>query len=142
MVTIPLPFFLRGRIKIPVFTIVYSALLFAVDRSFYTALTLLAAAIHELGHLSAARLLGIGTEQITIYPFGADIRLSAGLRSYRADFFISSAGIVANCIVGILCYAFFCHNIYLNYFSLCNFLLAGINLFPLPSLTAVELYAR
>lgn len=33
---------------------------------------------------------------MTLYPFGADIRLDSPLRSYRKDFFISSAGIAVN----------------------------------------------
>jgi len=130
VVTIPLPFFFRDRIKIPLFTIVYTAILFATDLSFYTVLTVLAAGIHEAGHIITARLCGVRIEQITIYPFGADIRLAEGIHSYRTDFFIASAGAVANFAAGTVFYGFFRHNIYLNFFALCNFLLAAVNLLP------------
>lgn len=71
-------------------------MLFLYDRSFLTAITFACAGAHELGHMAAARLCGVGITGMTLYPFGADIRLDSPLRSYRKDFFISSAGIAVN----------------------------------------------
>lgn len=91
----------RKKIKIKIsFTgALFFSLLILGDRSVFTVITLASALAHELGHIVAARLSGADISEITIYPFGADIRLCSDLRSYRKDFFISSAGILVNLLL-------------------------------------------
>ena len=84
------------KITIPLPSVLFYILLFLCDRSVLTAMTFACAGIHELGHMAAAHLCGVGITGMTLYPFGADIRLDSPLRSYRKDLFISSAGIAVN----------------------------------------------
>lgn len=82
----------KTKITLPLPSVLFYILLFLYDRSFLTAITFACAGAHELGHMAAARLCGVGITGMTLYPFGADIRLDSPLRSYRKDFFISSGG--------------------------------------------------
>lgn len=86
----------KTKITLPLPSVLFYILLFLYDRSVLTAITFACAGAHELGHMAAARLCGVGITGMTLYPFGADIRLDSPLRSYRKDFFISSAGIAVN----------------------------------------------
>ena len=92
-------------------------------------LTVISALFHEIGHYGAACALGVRVEQITVYPFGADMRLSPGLRSYRVDLLIAAAGAAVNLLLAGVGY-------WLKNGSLiaCNLLLAGVNLLPIKGL--------
>ena len=57
---------------------------------------LLAAALHECGHLIALRLLGGRVRRIAIYPFGGEIQTDGKLFSYPQSMFLSFAGIAVN----------------------------------------------
>ncbi len=84
------------RIRIPFLSILFYAFLIVYDKSVFTLITLGAALLHELGHMAAAGLCGIGITEITVYPFGADMKLCNPLRSYRKDILISAAGVTLN----------------------------------------------
>ena len=128
--TIPLPEIFLGRVKISLLTVAALAALIAFDTSVYTLLTLTAAALHEAGHIFAAFFLHAGIEQITVYPFGADIRLDSRIRSHRTDFIISGAGAVANLAVGLPLVLAKTGGICGMYFGVCNLSLAAMNLLP------------
>ena len=105
----------------------FSAAIFLVMPAKNALLSLLAAALHEAGHLAAALAAGMHCKKLTIYPFGADIRL-AGLSSYRTDRLIALAGPLANLLF------FFCFLSLCPFFSAANLVLAALNLLPIASL--------
>ena len=52
--------------------------------------------LHELGHALAARYYGIGTDNITLYPFGGIASITGNPRSARQEFVIAIAGPAVN----------------------------------------------
>ncbi len=93
-------------------------------------ITLFCALLHELGHYFAARICRATPTRIVIYPFGADIALPSGLRSYKSDIFIALSGPTLNLILLVL-------GIILSlgeFFCACNLALAFINLLPIRGL--------
>jgi Zn-dependent protease len=61
-------------------------------------LSLLASLFHEIGHLLVMAREGVRPEEITVYPFGFDIRTAPHVTSYRSDLFICAAGAAANAL--------------------------------------------
>ena len=95
-------------------------------------LTLGSALLHEIGHLTAARLTHVPIAAVTVYPFGADIRLAPGLRSYRTDALIALAGAAANLLLaGVGALIGGAAGLFL---TPCNLTLAGLNLLPIDGL--------
>ncbi len=64
----------------------------AADRSGTVALTLLAALLHECGHLTAARLLGIPPKSLRIDFLGARMDVSGCMLSYGSEWLLCAAG--------------------------------------------------
>lgn len=94
---------MRRQIRIdPAFAIALIYLLL-FEHSVWGLLSLLAAALHEIGHLSAACLLHIRPAQITVGALGARIGFSQRLLSYRDEFLIAAAGPAVNLICLPLC---------------------------------------
>lgn len=106
------------------------------DFSIYTLLTLIAAALHEAGHIIAALICGSKIQSISIYPLGADIRMSQA-NSYFSEMIIIGAGIVSNLIFFLISIIFFNTNT-ADYFAICNISLAIINALPIKSLDGGE----
>lgn len=88
-----------------------------------------AALIHEAGHLFVIRLCGVTVTQITLYPFGADIRREGKLTSYFTDLLICGAGIAANLTAAAVCLPFL-RQAGVMRFLLANLSLAVLNLMP------------
>ncbi len=118
----------RGcEVRISIFAPVAAVLIMTADFSEYTALVLLAAVLHEAAHLIAMFIFGQGIERVSVYPFGADIKVS-GMMGYREDFAVSSSGVAINFIL----FAVFCgaSDTRLKFFAVCNLALAVVNLIP------------
>ena len=107
----------RTKITFPTVSVCALALWLAVEPDGATLLTLLAALLHEAGHLITARALGIGVAEITLLPLGADIRFSR-LPTYRE---------------ALLLLPLTAHSA-ARYFVCSSLALAAINLLPIRSL--------
>lgn len=129
MIEIP---FAAFRLKMSVFTIAAVAAFAFSDLSLYPVLIVLAAACHELGHIIAAKLCGRKIEILTIYPFGADMRISGGVMPYKTELIVSSAGIIVNLLLCTLFLPFASE--YTGFFALSNLALAMLNLIPVKGL--------
>lgn len=115
-----------------------------IERSVFGLLSLLAAALHELGHLGAARLLRVRPAQLTIGTLGARIGFGARLLSYREEALIAAAGPAINLLCTGVC-VWRLHFLSLStavrsregeqllFFAAASILLAAINLLPLRS---------
>ena len=128
----------RIKVHLSIPSAVFIALMIACDRSGSALITLAAAVLHELGHISAAALCGVAIDSLTLYPFGADIGLVPSLRSYGKDIIIASAGAAAN-FIAALASLFVGGGEEVSFFIVCNLTLAGINLLPVKSLDGGEL---
>lgn len=69
--------------------------LFLLNGFLSTVVMLLAAAVHELGHIAAAMLCGVGVERFDLELWGGRM-FYGGMNSYKKELFISLGGIVAN----------------------------------------------
>lgn len=63
------------------------------------ALVLLSVTLHELGHIGAAALFGIGTTGLTLYPIGGIARLTREARTSLEELVVALAGPAVNVIL-------------------------------------------
>jgi len=96
----------------------------------YTFICIFAAALHELGHLIAAYLLGIKISEFTFGVLGARMRISEGLHSYKKEMLLSLAGPLSNFIFAFLACVFF-DGVFVDIFIAFSIFLAILNLFPI-----------
>ena len=84
-----------GAILLPVFAVIAGegGLLFAA---------VLSLAVHEGAHLIAARNLGLSAARVTLYPFGAVMRLDALLSNGRGEWIVAAAGPLGSLIFAAL----------------------------------------
>ena len=118
------------KLIIPLPTVIFFVILLTIYRDYFTVLTLLSALMHELGHLFCIRLLDLDIEKITVFPFGADIRLAPSLRSYKTELSVSLSGPVVNLFICII----FLRVVFIPEIAVINLVLAGMNLFPVNGL--------
>jgi stage IV sporulation protein FB len=97
---------------------------------------LLAAVMHELGHLTVMYLCGIEAEQVTFYPFGLDIRADKYSRTYGQEVIIRLAGVIANFVCAACSFVIYLYvnNIYVSFFMVVNVILLIVNIIPIKSL--------
>ncbi len=69
------------------------------DRADILALYFLSAVFHELGHLAAAKWLGIGVREISFDYSGVRICTDGAICSYRNEFLLALSGPLANFLV-------------------------------------------
>lgn len=103
------------------------------DRSGIGVATLLAAALHECGHLAAAKWMRIPLLEFRLSGLGARLKTGARLFSYGEEFLLAAAGPLTSLIASIAvaplwsCAAFF------RLFSCASLLLGILNLLPIRS---------
>lgn len=92
--------FLSGRLEVtPGFAALLSASAY-FESLRLTGAFLLAAAIHELGHLLALRFMGAVPERLTLSACGAELTVRSGL-SFRRELLLCLAGPAANLLTGM-----------------------------------------
>lgn len=93
-------------------------------------LVALSALCHELGHLTALRLVGARVERIRLTAFGAEIRADTRCLSYGREIVCTLAGPVVNLILALVL-----ARVAGDYLMAgANLFLGVFNLLPLPSL--------
>lgn len=85
----------------PAAAVVLIAWLF-MDRSWLCISALLAACVHELGHLSAARCLHIPIRTLRLHLLGAGLTLGGAPLSYGAEFLLCVAGPLSSLLLAAL----------------------------------------
>jgi len=91
------------RISISPSTFVFFALLLLKSKNLLPLIPFLSALLHELGHITAMCIFSQKIHSVTILPFGLDIKKKPCISSYRADIFVSLAGIAVNLLMLLLC---------------------------------------
>lgn len=66
--------------------------------------------LHELGHALTARKFGIGTQDITLYPFGGIALLNREAPPF-AELFIAIAGPLVNLLIATLLFSFLAQDV-------------------------------
>lgn len=97
---------------------------------------LLAAACHELGHLSALRLAGARVERLRLNAFGAEIRADTRRLSYPREIACTLAGPAVNLALALLLARLTGH------FTAAgsNLVLGCFNLLPIPALDGGRMF--
>ena len=98
--------------------------------------SILSAFWHELGHISAMYLLGIGIDKISLRAFGVDMVIKEKHLSKLKQAFISLSGAFFN-VIAIIFLSLLAKNYdckILNHLIMCNLVLAVFNLLPIPIL--------
>lgn len=130
---------LKIRLRISIFGILLLLILLFGDNSEYTVIALTAAAVHELGHIIAARLLGLKFGSLSVGLFGARLGLTATPCSYRKELLLCAFGPLFNIVSGgAALYIFYAYGrrgdmIYVLFFAVASFFLAALNLLPIKS---------
>lgn len=131
----------RGRLKfkINIISAIFFALMLFFERSHYAAIALLAAAIHECGHLFMAKALRIPFSLFELDMLGASLRLGSRLCSYGDEFLLASAGPLMNIFSSLALFPLVTHaenpalREYLSFFIFASLALACLNLLPIKS---------
>ena len=106
-------------------------LIFAFDKTYIAALTLLCALIHELGHILGLLLL---RKQFRFFGVCSGFRLSIrSSLSYKEELTVALFGPLINIVLFLILYPFFNSSEYLNFFALINLFTAISNLIPIES---------
>lgn len=114
------------------FLAVFTAFLLC-DTSNTAVYWILAAAVHETGHILVMHAYGAAPVQMKFTPFGIDIIKPPQLcRGYGRDALISLAGPGANFVCALMCYLF--NNKIYSSFFFANLVLAVFNLLPIEPL--------
>lgn len=111
-------------------TVIFLIILSISGAGYEGIITLFCALMHELGHYLAAFACHAVPTKIVVYPFGADMVLPDGLRSYRSDIFIALLGPAINIILFVIGLVLPLS----DFFCACNLVLAFINLMPVKGL--------
>lgn len=93
---------------------------------------LLAAALHELGHILVAKILKTDLGELKLGIFGASLSIESSMTSYKNEMAIAFGGPLANLLCALLTSRFYsAENVFLQGFFICSIFLAALNLLPI-----------
>lgn len=119
------------KIKISFFCIIMTASLF-LTHSYISLASLLAAALHELGHIICAKLCSIPLQELKLGIFGASLTPKGIICSYKKEILLAASGPAFNIFSAIALFLFF--NTLGNFgefFMLSSLFLGFLNLLPI-----------
>lgn len=120
---------LELHIAPPVAVILIVMLVF--DRTGICFLTLLAAFLHECGHLLAARLLKIPLGELRLDFLGARMEVSGRMMSYGEEWLLSAAGPITSLLLAALGALLWNVSEHAQIFSCASLVLGLLNLLPI-----------
>lgn len=129
------------KLEIGLSTVIFFCVLVAGGVSPIAFLPLLAALLHEIGHIIVMLICGQKIARIKILPIGLDIKTAPCVSSYKADIAISIAGILANICVIMICSRFESTDT-LNFFKISNMILILLNILPIRSLDGGQILEK
>lgn len=121
----------RKRFLIQPLAIIYLLFMLLCDKSGLAAMSLLAAALHEVGHLVAARFMRIPIGAMRFDLLGARIDVKGRMLSYGEEWLLCVAGPLSSLIFSIIGSFFWSHTKLAIAFSCASLLLGLLNLLPI-----------
>lgn len=127
------------RLMVSVPSLLFWVAVAVFDRSMQTASALVAALLHELGHIAVMHICGMSLTGITVLPYGLEMTSNRPPSSFYEDIAVNSAG----CAVNLLSFPLFytlgtvIHGeigFFLHLVSLASLTLGLLNAFPITSL--------
>jgi len=134
--TIPL-LGVRLRLSFWFFALVVLAL--RLDRQILLWYIVLPVAVHELGHLLAVALCGVGLREIHLTPVSIRIITREAAPSYRKELIIAGAGIAANLMLALYLRLFAFQSLRTMLMVASNLAVAAFNLLPVGNLDGGKL---
>ena len=116
----------------PTVALVFSWLMLT-DRSGLVSVTLLAALLHECGHILAAKALKIPFRKMRVDFMGARLEIGGRMLSYREEWLLAAAGPIASLAFAALGGLLWQDSPLAVYFSCASLLLGLLNLLPIRS---------
>ena len=131
---------MKIKIKFGILTPLFIAFLLFSSNRIYTLLGLLAAALHELGHIAAAKLVSIRLSSLSLDLLGARLTTERRLTSYKDEIILCAAGPLVNFAVSTTVFLIL-PNInnasafyeYMSFFATASAALGILNLLPIKS---------
>lgn len=121
----------RKRFFIQPLALIYLLFMLFCDKSGMALISLLAAALHEVGHLVAARFLKIPIGCMRFDLLGARIDVKGRILSYGEEWLLCVAGPLSSLIFSIVGSFFWSHTRLAIAFSCASLLLGLLNLLPI-----------
>ena len=107
--------------------------LLLTDRTGLAIAALLAAAVHESGHLCAAKCLHIPVRALRFHLLGAGLEPEGRLLSYGEEFLLCAAGPIASLLFALLPAPFWEFSAFAGQLSCASLVLGLLNLLPIRS---------
>ena len=121
----------RKRLLIQPLALIYLLWLLVIDKSGIAAMSLLAAALHEVGHLLAAHFLKIPIRAMRFDLLGARIDVKGRILSYGEEWLLCMSGPLSSLLLSLLGSFFWSHTKLAIAFSCASLLLGLLNLLPI-----------
>lgn len=121
----------RKRFFIQPLALIYLLFMLFCDKSGMALISLLAAALHEVGHLVAARFLKIPIGCMRFDLLGARIDVKGRILSYGEEWLLCVAGPLSSLIFSIIGSFFWSHTRLAVAFSCASLILGLLNLLPI-----------
>ncbi len=121
----------RKRLLIQPLALIYLIWLLIIDKSGIAAMSLLAAALHEVGHLAAARFLKIPIHAMRFDLLGARIDVKGRILSYGEEWLLCMAGPLSSLVASLVGSLFWSHTKLAIAFSCASLLLGLLNMLPI-----------
>ena len=121
----------RKCLLIQPLAIIYLLWMLFADKSGIAAMSLLAAALHEVGHLVAARFMNIPISAMRFDLLGARIDVKGRILSYGEEWLLCMAGPLSSLTFSLIGSFFWSHTKLAIAFSCASLLLGLLNLLPI-----------
>ena len=121
----------RKHFLIQPLALIYLLCMLFCDKSGLAAMSLLAAALHEFGHLAAARAMKIPIGAMRLDLLGARIDVKGRILSYGEEWLLCMSGPLASLAFSLIGSLFWAHTTLAIVFSCASLLLGLLNLLPI-----------
>ena len=121
----------RKRLLIQPLALIYLLWLLVIDKSGIAAMSLLAAALHEVGHLLAAHFLKSPIRAMRFDLLGARIDVKGRILSYGEEWLLCMSGPLFSLLFSLIGSFFWSHTKLAIAFSCASLLLGLLNLLPI-----------
>ena len=121
----------RKRFFIQPLALIYLLFMLVCDKSGMALMSLLAAALHEVGHLIAAKAMHIPIRAMRFDLLGARIDVKGRILSYGEEWLLCVAGPLSSLIFSIIGSFFWSHTRLAVAFSCASLILGLLNLLPI-----------
>lgn len=121
----------RTRISVSPSVLILLCIAVLTDRTGIVFLTVLAALLHECGHLAAAKLLGIRTERMQLGFLGMRLETGGTVLSYGAEWLLCAAGPLTSLLCAALAAPLWQTFAAARIFSCASLVLGFLNLLPI-----------